>query len=917
MTKIASSRPVKADPQFDCAWRKYAYDYAGQIQPWLVGDSVKSKQLYDALELDALCSVPYRPITPPADSSTQQSQSHAVIDAGGASITVFVDPNTGKDDSGSGSMGQPFKTIGAAIDYVRDQRSTAPPGTQAAVMLREGLYYLSSTISLTAADSFLTIAAYNGEKAVVSGARKVEGLTWEKASFGSNIYSVDLSGVDLPNGMTAMQYGNASEPSRATLARYPNADPEVDLFPKGYVTAKTSWSPPIYDGSVCDPHKQCGPSTTVTHSVPESEWHGMYQNWTTGIGGSCDVYTPPRSPWCSDVFYLERQFPEMHTRHPSGMFNVSLGNGPYAHPEGAIVNAWRPGHWYTWMFEVASGTSTEPTVGWTFQQNMNNVFSKVPVPKQDSDEAGYLGTFNTAQECWAACNASKIKCSDFTWHQLDFNDPAWRGGCYFTYDGEWSPTQQANVISAHGPQSFSAFEFGAGGNQGGEGNEGAGEWFVEGVKEELDNPNEFWFDKSTHTLFFSPNSTSGPPSTIFVPTLANLIEIQGSQAMPVKQISVQGIQVISNRPTYMEPRTNPSGGDWALERMGAVFLEGTEGVSIANCTFAKLDSNAIFLSGYNQNASIIQNSFRWLGQNCIASWGRPIDNDGTNGDFPRYTLVEGNFAHEIGHRQKQSSFYFQAETAQVALRNNIVFNIPRAAINFNDGFGGGAELTQNLLFNSCRESSDHGAFNSWDRLPYYTTVRNGTASTIPAFNNVHRNFIVANYAADGGCLDNDDGSSYYDIHHNFCVYGGHKSDFDGNSKYSRFNIHAYASVYGGKCLGILAQVLPPQGYNEEYSNNVCILNDGDSYLDVGGLQNGVKCLDGSDLSQQTFNNGLQVLNNTIYSPNKSPPIKCGGKSVTLQQFQSMGYDKMTTTSTSMPSADTIIQWAKSLLANQN
>ena len=63
-----------------------------------------------------------------------------------------------------------------------------------------------------------------------------------------------------------------------------------------------------------------------------------------------------------------------------------------------------------------------------------------------------------------------------------------------------------------------------------------------------------------------------------------------------------------------------------------------------------------------------------------------------------------------------------------------------------------------------------------DRLPYITEIRDGeTPSTIPAWNNMHHNFIVANYAADGGCLDNDDGSSYYDIHHNYCVYGGHKS----------------------------------------------------------------------------------------------------------------------------------------------
>ena len=43
--------------------------------------------------------------------------------------------------------------------------------------------------------------------------------------------------------------------------------------------------------------------------------------------------------------------------------------------------------------------------------------------------------------------------------------------------------------------------------------------------------------------------------------------------------------------------------------------------------------------------------------------------------------------------------------------------------------------------------------------------------TIIAHVQVTNNFIVCNYAADGGCLDNDDGSSYYSIRSNFCVYG--------------------------------------------------------------------------------------------------------------------------------------------------
>ena len=46
------------------------------------------------------------------------------------------------------------------------------------------------------------------------------------------------------------------------------------------------------------------------------------------------------------------------------------------------------------------------------------------------------------------------------------------------------------------------------------------------------------------------------------------------------------------------------------------------------------------------------------------------------------------------------------------LRGNIMFNMPRAAINFNDGFGGGSLVEGNLIFNTCRESGDHGPINT-------------------------------------------------------------------------------------------------------------------------------------------------------------------------------------------------------------
>jgi len=274
-------------------------------------------------------------------------------------------------------------------------------------------------------------------------------------------------------------------------------------------------------------------------------------------------------------------------------------------------------------------------------------------------------------------------------------------------------------VASAGGENGSVLTFGepgpiGGGHQGGEGCEEGQEYWVEGVLEELDAPNEFFHDAAGGVLYFYPNASDAsgpsgaPPQDLQVPYLHTFFSLLGSEEDPVANVSWTGITFTGGRPTFMEPRGQPSGGDWALERLGAILLEGTVGASVSGCTFTRIDGNAVFLSGYNRYAAISQNEFVWLGQNAVAAWGRTDEWDGTGGQQPRHTLLHGNLVHEIGNYQKQSSFYFQAASCENTISNNIVFNIPRAAVNFEDGFGGGNELVHNLLYNTCRESSDHG-----------------------------------------------------------------------------------------------------------------------------------------------------------------------------------------------------------------
>ena len=390
----------------------------------------------------------------------------------------------------------------------------------------------------------------------------------------------------------------------------------------------------------------------------------------------------------------------------------------------------------------------------------------------------------------------------------------------------WRPNRWANWMFEVGAvdTKTSNFTFGKGGNQGARGNNEGGDWFVENVLEELDYPGEFYFDKQSSKLYLFYNGTGKPPAaaTVVAPQLKTLVNVTGTQWAPVVNVSHRDLAFVSTRYTYMDPHGVPSAGDWALDRVGAVYLQGTVGATFTNCTFERLDGNALMVSGYNRHATVRDSDFAYIGGNAIAAWGytnethtdpgRPgvaLANaptagvDGTDGEHPRHTTVVGCTAREVGLYEKQSSFYVQAKSALSNISGNVFFNGPRAGINFNDGFGGGDDISRNLVFSTCRESGDHGPLNSWDRQPFLTDVRTGAPSMYMAWRSIHHNFFIDNYSPQED-VDNDDGSAYYRTHDNFFVYGGQgmKNDFGGHDNRHYDNIYAYP----GQGLGVCSQL---------------------------------------------------------------------------------------------------------------
>lgn len=336
-----------SEAEFDCAMRKFAYEYGRELIPRAGGfDS-----LYWALNLSGTdtdkCQVPPPTHdTAPTSSSLFPTPAHLPVDA------VFVNAASGADE-GVGSVEDPLRSLEVGIARAMSTQS------RTVVLRDEGVFYLSSQLVLTSQHSGLTITSYPGENAVVSGGKQLS-VNWTSydTTGTNNIWVADVAGqVDTVPGLQI-------DGARATRARYPNLPGGIEVS-CGYGCmisgSDASWTPPDLN--------KFGPVTYYTDSNPEhdrndtaNEW---FQHYMIGINGLCSVYDPPVSYWCSEHPSGGGAFA---FRTPSGVTPNAgvLPNAPYKDVSQAILNVWRPARWANWMFEVDIAKSDISANNFTF-----------------------------------------------------------------------------------------------------------------------------------------------------------------------------------------------------------------------------------------------------------------------------------------------------------------------------------------------------------------------------------------------------------------------------------------------------------------------------------------------------------------------------------------------------------------------
>jgi hypothetical protein len=327
---------------------------------------------------------------------------------------------------------------------------------------------------------------------------------------------------------------------------------------------------------------------------------------------------------------------------------------------------------------------------------------------------------------------------------------------------------------------------------------------VENIFEELDAEGEWYHDAKTSMLYYMPESgVDIGKVTVEVVRLRHLVEFQGSEANPVKHITLQGFVVRHAARTFMSTKEPLLRSDWAIYRGGAYLLTGTEDIRILDTEFDQVGGNAIFVSNYNRRVLIKGCHIHDAGASGVCFVGDPgavsdplfeykekndlSEIDRTVGprtnNYPADCTVEDSLIHGIGRVERQPAGVQISMAMGITVRDVSIYDTARAGINISEGTWGGHLIERCDVFDTVLETHDHGSFNSWGRDRFWRSDHL-TATQQAVDKDPQLPFLDAmetttirdsRWRCDHGWdIDLDDGSTNYDIYNNLMLGRGLK-----------------------------------------------------------------------------------------------------------------------------------------------
>ena len=336
--------------------------------------------------------------------------------------------------------------------------------------------------------------------------------------------------------------------------------------------------------------------------------------------------------------------------------------------------------------------------------------------------------------------------------------------------------------------------------------------YIENVREEMTEPGEWYFDKENKRVYVILKEGHSLDSAEICVN-SSFFVFKGC-----KNVSVENIKIRRAKRTFMLKYESLLRSDWAIYRGGAIYFINSSSCSILECSFFDVGTNGIFVDGKNSNITVSKCHFKDIGASAICFVGKPssvrsplfdathsqsfLDIDKKRGpksnEYPKKCTVENCLIEHVGTLEKQATGVEISMSYGISVINTSIYDASRAAINISEGTFGGHLIDGCDIFDTVKETGDHGSFNSWGRDRYWHLydISDREISKYVKLDCLDKTIIRnSRFRCDRGWdIDLDDGSSYYEIYNNLCLNGGIKLR-EGFFRYVHNNIMVNNSVH--------------------------------------------------------------------------------------------------------------------------
>ena len=403
--------------------------------------------------------------------------------------------------------------------------------------------------------------------------------------------------------------------------------------------------------------------------------------------------------------------------------------------------------------------------------------------------------------------------------------------------------------------------------------------YMENILSELTEPHEWCYRENEKKVYAYIPDGECTIDTVLV-TNETIFKI-----IDTHNVSISNMNIVGTKRTFMKTIEPLLRSDWTIYRGGAIYVTGSRDITICDMDMADIGSNAIFVDGDNERIALSRMHIHDVGASGVAFVGRAsavrsplfeyskrqniadisLESGPLCDDYPRDSSISDSIIENVGMVEKQASGVELSIARNITIKWCSIYNTSRAGINIGDGTFGGHHIDGCDVFDTVRETGDHGSFNSWGRDRFWNIkgVDERELYRYALLDSVEKTIIErSRFRCDRGWdIDLDDGSSNYEIRYNLCLNGGiklregfyrdvhHNITVNNSMHLHVWYPNSHDRVHDNIVMTPYEPVLMDKGYGDLFDNNIFnvrgqkVTSHADALSDISHMDEHSICVD--------------------------------------------------------------------------